>query len=266
MKDLLTQNKISQYIAYGSPFIIFLGMVRLIIFYNSFGISITDYLDFSEIITSFFDIIVLVVVFFGIALIQSFLIRDKEKLERANAKRQEILKEENYFKLWWLYVKYLKGLIAITFLVIVGCVIGHFWFSSVTIWALFLTSSALVFLIFVIVTSVEIERKDLQFNATIAGRRFIYFVLYGLAITFCVSSYSFYQANSIMKDKTNIGVTIILSNDKAIVSDSSNYYIGKTKNYLFIYHEKEKTTDVYPIARIKQMTMPNKKKLGFNSN
>ena len=252
--------KVNQYFTYVGPFIIFLGMARLITFYTAFGISITSYLEFSEIITSFFDIIFIVFLFYGYTLIQNFLMSNKEELEKANSKRQEILKEEKYFKIWWLYIKYLRVLLAFGLIAIVGCIISHYWFNSVTTWTIFLVSSAFGLLLFFIVVGVEIERKHLHLNSTLPRRRFIYLVLYSLALTFCVAYYSSYQARSIKNDKTTLGVTIILDNDKTIVSDSTNYYIGKTQNYLFVYHEKEKTTDVYPMARIKQMTMTNKTK------
>lgn len=252
--------KINQYLTYVGPFIIFLGMARLMTFYNSFGISITSYLEFSEIITSFFDIILLVALLFAYSSIQNFLMSNKEEIEKANTKRQEILNEKNYFKIWWLYIKYLKVLLVFGFLTIIGCVISHYRFNYVTTWTIFLVSVAFGLLIFFIVIGAEIERKHLHFNSTIPRKRFIYFTLYTLALTFCVIYYSSYQARSIKIDKTTIGVTITLDNDRIIVSDSTNYYIGKTQNYLFFYHEKEKTTDVYPMSRIKQMTMTNKTK------
>ncbi len=48
--------------------------------------------------------------------------------------------------------------------------------------------------------------------------------------------------------KRNSKVKIILD-DKIIESDSANYYVGHTKNYIFIYHEKNYQTDVYPMSR-----------------
>ncbi len=34
-----------------------------------------------------------------------------------------------------------------------------------------------------------------------------------------------------------------------------NYYIGKTRNYVFVHHENLKTTDVIPMSRVKQITV-----------
>lgn len=67
--------------------------------------------------------------------------------------------------------------------------------------------------------------------------------------------YSAYQAKKNRKDKSTYGVSITFDDDKILVSDSSNYFIGKTQNYIFIYHEKENKTDIIPMTRVKQITM-----------
>ncbi|MEI9954913.1 MAG: hypothetical protein WDM90_01035 [Ferruginibacter sp.] len=249
--------RISPFLTYAGSFIIFLGMTRLIVFYNAFGITITNYLDFSEIITSFFNVLFVILIFLAYTSIQNFIMSDKEEMERAETKRNAIIKEENYLKIWWLYIKYLKRVLVLGLLTIIGLITSHYFFNGISNWAIFLISSSFFLLISFIVLSTEIERKHVQFNSSINRRRFLYLTLYGLILTFSVVYYSSYQASQIKIKKATLGVRIFLDNDKELVSDSINYYIGQTKNYLFIYHEKNKTTDVYPMTRIKQMTMVN---------
>lgn len=68
-----------------------------------------------------------------------------------------------------------------------------------------------------------------------------------------------YQAKRIKIDKSTYGYYIILDNNQKVISDSISYYIGKTQNYVFIHHQNLKTTDVFPISRIKQISVLIKK-------
>lgn len=250
-----SQFSISQYLTYVGPFLIFLGMTRLITFYNSFGVSITSYLDFSEVLTSFFDILVIVVIFFAYTSIQNFLASKKEDADIASKKRQAIVEEENFFKICLHYLKYFSSLIIYGLVVIVVCVVARFCFNWITTFTVFLWTGIFVFLLIFLIVQVEIERKHIQFQSSLNKRRYIFFVLYFFVFTYCVILYASYQAGQIRKDKSTFGVRIILDNDQIIVSDSTNYFIGKTQNYVFIHHEKESNTDIIPMTRVKQITM-----------
>ena len=259
-KNNKTNNefKINQYLIYIGPFLIFLGMVRLITFYNSFGVPITSYLDLSEIITSFFDIIILVVIIFLYSSIQNFLANSKEDADKVNKKRQAVLNEVNSFKICLLYVKYLNSLIIYGFLFITGCIVAHYYFNWISAFAIFILAGVFIFLLVFIIVQVEIERKHIQFNSTANRKRIILFMLYFLVFTIGVVQYSSFQASQIKNTKSTFGVSITLDNDNIFVSDSSNYFIGKTQNYVFIYHEKESKTDIIPMSRIKQITIKNR--------
>lgn len=246
---------ISQYLTYVGPFLIFFGMTRLIIFYNSFGVSITSYLDISEVLTSFFDILLLVVLFLAYTSVQNFLASGKDDAEIANKKRQVILEEESFLKICLHYLSYFSSLIIYGLIVISGCVVAFFCFNWLTSFTVFLLTGVFVFFLVFLIVKVEIERKHIQFQSSLKKRRFIFFVLYFLVFTCCVILYSSYQAGQIRKEKSTYGVSITLDNDQIIVSDSSNYFIGKTQNYVFIYHEKERKTDIFPMTRVKQITM-----------
>lgn len=53
---------LSQILPYLGSYVVFLGVSRLLYYYESFGITITNYLEFSEILTSFLDIIVILII------------------------------------------------------------------------------------------------------------------------------------------------------------------------------------------------------------
>jgi len=62
---------------------------------------------------------------------------------------------------------------------------------------------------------------------------------------------------SVKDRKSTYGTKIYLPN-KVILSDSLNYFIGKTEDYFFIYHENDKYTEVYNMADVKKIVYKNK--------
>ena len=254
---------LNEYLTYVGPFIIFLGMTRLISFYTTFGISIVSYLDFSEIITSFFDIIVFIVLYFLFVSVQSFLMSNKKESDTIKSKQQIIVQEKGFLKLTLLYFNYLKTILFVGLIMTVFFIILHFFHKELTFkMILFMPISFLVICIFIIIT-LEIERKHKQFNSSKIKKRFIAFALYSLVFTGCIIGYAKLQSYSIKNEKSTYGVTLLFDNDTEFVSDSTSYYIGKTLNYVFIYHEKQNESIVIPMTRIKQLTFPKKTHDGY---
>lgn len=54
-------------------------------------------------------------------------------------------------------------------------------------------------------------------------------------------------------------VKIYYKNQQPFTSDSLNYYIGNTHNYLFIYHQKDDITTVEKMDEVKVIEFPKKK-------
>lgn len=183
------QFRVSQYFTYVGPFLIFLGMTRLMIFYNAFGVSITSYLDFSEVITSFFDILFIVVVFIAYTSIQNFLAGNKNEADEANKKRQAILNEEKFGKIFLLYINYFSSLLIYGLIAIAGCVVSYFAFNWITAWTIFIVATVFIFLLAFLIVGVEIQRKHIQFQSSTNRKRFIFFALYFLVFTFGVNIY-----------------------------------------------------------------------------
>lgn len=246
--------KLSNYLPYVGSFIIFLGVTRLICFYSAFGISIVNFLDFSEIITSFLDIIVISVFIFATSILQAFILRDKETQDDKDGIRKKILEEEHLFKRLWLHIKlryeFLIGGLVLTSIYF----IWHFFNKDITIESIVwdVVFFLVCFVLLVILT--EISRIHHKSNSSNHYRRFIAFLFYTTLFSGLVIYYAYTQVDNIKKNKSTFGVTITLDNEQTMVSDSSNYYIGKTVNYLFIYHEKDNTADVIPMNRVKQIT------------
>lgn len=69
----------------------------------------------------------------------------------------------------------------------------------------------------------------------------------GLVFAFAKS-----QADSILDNHSTLGTKIVLD-DRELVSDQENYFIGKTQSFIFFYHEKDGRYDVFPMSRVKQI-------------
>jgi hypothetical protein len=251
---------ISQYLPYFGSFIIFLGVIRLLFFYRTFGIPILNYLEFSEIITSFLDIIVIVVLIFVTSLIQNFIIKDKTEQKAISSIKQKIVNEDNFFKRIPLYIKYLQNLLIGGLILIVFSFIWHFFDKSTTYFTILLMFIFFVATSFFVIITVEIDRQHKIFNSSISTKRFISILINILLFVGLVIWFTYSEINTIRKDKSTYGTTIILDNDQVLISDSTNYFIGKTQQYLFIYHEKLNVTDVIPMTRVKQLTIKQVKK------
>jgi hypothetical protein len=61
------------------------------------------------------------------------------------------------------------------------------------------------------------------------------------------------EIETVKTDKIYYKTTFFVGSEK-YVSDSSHYYIGQTKNFLFYYNEKEQSTTVFPMSDIKSIT------------
>lgn len=260
MKDVEKKDSedlfLSKYYVYIGPFIIFLGMARLIFFYKTFGISIVNYLEFSEIITSFFDIIVILVLYLSFLIIQNYLTRNKNIENKTDELYNKIIEEKKQWRRTLLYFNYVKVLIYFALFIVIVSLVSNFFYETPSSYVIKLLTSVFIFIIFVVVISVEIERKHKLLGANLNTKKFYKFIFLSFIVVITVIVYSAYQSNVIKNDKSTYGVTIVFDNDQIFVSDSSTYFIGKTQNYIYIHHQKEKKTDAIPMSRVKKLTFP----------
>ena len=250
--------KLTTYLPYVGSFIIFLGVARLIFFYSAFGVSIVNFLDFSEIITSFLDIIVIAVFIFAYSFLQGFILRNKESYDEKDELRKQILSEGNFLKRIWLHMKLCNELFISGLFFIAAFFAWHFFNKDITYSSILWIACLYLCIFGLLVLMTEISRIHHHSNSTIHYRRFIAMLFYTVLLIGLVIYFAHKQVTSIKEDKSTYGVSIILDNDQTIVSDSTNYYVGKTVNYLFFHHEKENTTDVIPMTRVKQITYKRK--------
>ena len=247
---------LKDYFPYISAFIIFLGIVRLITFYASFGVPILQFLDFTEIITSFLDILVLAVILVVAIIINSFLTDDNEITNKKSLQREEIFKEDDYGKRLLLYLRYVREIIFIGLLTILGFVIYHFIDNTFPLQINVLVSFYYCAFLLYVIAILTIERKHRQTSSNRLRRQNFSVFFNFIILTLIVVAIASYQANAIKRHHSTAGTIIKLDNNEIIVCDSLSYFVGNTKNFLFIYHAAESRSDVFPMSRIKEITLP----------
>ena len=85
----------------------------------------------------------------------------------------------------------------------------------------------------------------------------LFMVVYSL-VSLLTSAYFNAKSNADkVRNGANYGMNVDMDG-RLIISDSSNFVIGKTENYLFYYESKLKRTTVYPIDKMDYITVPDK--------
>jgi len=122
--------------------------------------------------------------------------------------------------------------------------------------------SAIWFLIilFLILVSAEINVKHMKLNSSEMDKKITKAILYTMFFLGLTFMFAHKQVKSVKDKKSTFGTILQLENNVVLISDSTNYFIGKTQNYLFYYHESTKQTDVIPVSKLIQLTIGNKLK------
>ncbi|HVU96766.1 MAG TPA: hypothetical protein VHE34_16170 [Puia sp.] len=228
-----------QLLPFSGAFLVLLGVSKLFAFYSVFEFNVGPYLEFGEILTSFLDtIIVLIFVLFSMFL-NTFLWSNKESDER-KAEREQILSEVNPFKRSGRYILfYLPSLFGAFINLTIFNILSKFFDNSYKwsdVWMSYVVTVA--FLLFLIFLN-EIERKHNHFNSSFSIRIWTNIFIFGIIAIGVVYYRGYREGTTLKQRKLFVGTIIELENNIKIRSDSSTYYIGSTKNYIYIYHEKD---------------------------
>ena len=93
----------------------------------------------------------------------------------------------------------------------------------------------------------EVERKNYRI------------LFYGSLLSLATIGQAKYQAHKIETQGENQGYVLFLDSDKKLVSDTKNYFLGKTSNFVFYYRSGDKRTDIIPISRVSEIQITKNK-------
>jgi hypothetical protein len=252
-KDEEKELSFKTIIPYLGSFIIFLGVVRLMFYYWQFNIQIISYLEFSEIATSFLDML-LFSIFIGIAtIITLFFQANRNNNQNGNITFTQISNTESFWQRLKYYPYYIRlipyCIIMIGLSIILKLIFKTFTWNEILIFCAFCLTTNVVLIVLV-----EALIKHQKLGSTKNQWFLIGLVSLFTGCLIITIVKTFTEVNDVRERKAYYGTTIVLDDSTKLVSDSTNYFISKTQNFVFFYHEKTKTSDVYPMTRVKQLS------------
>nr|WP_320021217.1 hypothetical protein [uncultured Draconibacterium sp.] len=241
--------------------LIFFASLKSFIYYSFFGINVFDYLTLQEIAVSFFDEIALVIAFSLITTIftPSIFPSPLQMLSEIRKKKKIVVpdisdvkgKQDSVVGL----TKATRVYFILIFILVFIFVLVRFLLNKSDLFQLMTNTFSTIIIIAIIlfVSRRIIEAKN--FEPLEAYSPFLaIFVIVGL--TFFLATFEIED----VKYKERYYGTVIEMDDKTITSDSDCYYIGRTKDFLFIHDERNLTNIIYPSYNVKRIVIPNQYK------
>jgi len=254
----MTKDDFRYYLPYSGTILIVFGTIKQTIFFSLFNVNVTSFLELSETVTLFFNDLLLFATCFVIFNIVFFLSTSKSVEIKGSESLYDSLREISFLKRIKHYYDSGPQILLFTIL----CTIGIVIILVINYTKLWIMVSLLLigwgaFLIKVMV----LEGRRQYFIKYGKEAKILYseiIIAFILLLIFTIGTcYSEY--NLIKTQKRYLGTQILLS-DKTIISDSSYYYIGKTKNYVFFFNEKAGNCDIFPMSEIKVLSIKKNSK------
>ena len=237
-----------------------MGAIKQILFYKSFNFNVIEYIELSEVLILFLNDIFYLILMIIMGVIFEFVQTSKYELNKIENIQKAIKQSENFGERIKNYYRlYKEGLWAIFFLGILDLVI---YITSKTmnenIHLLFIFSVAMCF---TMIIWTEIKLKIKRLSGDNISTRMNNLIVVFIVISAFFSNNIFNEIRSVKKDKIYYGTEIHykkFNNKMKFISDSTSYYIGKTKNFVFIFQELNNSTKIIPVKNIDQIIMKRK--------
>lgn len=251
-------------------FLIFIGFLKLYLYYNHWDINITHYLDFSEIILSFLNDINTMLFFIVIMIVQATLgivainsidrkVKNSEssaKIEVANNESVDLVNDDKKNHVILDNNNNFPGIIAIVdeiFKGKIGLIICLC--TSILFTILFLCFSNITFLYLTFICFLQLVVYFLDDIMGIKDENvMVQTAIAAVLIGFTLASAK-YQA---VQTETSTKRYIFYKNDKEIIMTNNTFlYLGKTNNYYFYYDEARKVSLILPSGSIDRIYQIN---------
>ena len=221
-------------------FLIFLGILKLDIFYSHFDINIVDYLELSEILTSFLDdinlfllsiILMLCYAIFGATVTIRIMTRVVNKSRKKEVDENTIVRSGS------IKQRSKTGIIIAIIITAIGC---YFLFCYQKVWILFIVTLFAFQLILLLTISINNMFGKLSENAT-----YIISLIFLFLIFTCIKA-----RFDILKIESSKGEAVIVTDYEKIIMTKDEVLIGKTNRYLFIHNLSSKSNTIIPIDEL----------------
>lgn len=220
-------EKLKNLIPFLSLLVILSNAIKLITYYRSFGISIIDYMEWSEFTFSFLeDIYGYIIMLSGIMVFQVIDDLFGKTIKPAQSSKP-ISKRHFYRKLIY------------SFLFIYGASsLACYWFMNWIVYYITLIAMIFIYIIF----SDRSKRIDSLTK---------YYLLIPTLILF--SYFNAKRELSMIKEKVSAHQVVLQINNDKISTNKEIHYLGRTKNYTFFYNSTTKLSTIYPNKNIQSI-------------
>lgn len=223
------------------------GILKLIFYYDTFGINIVDFISFSEILTSFLDDVNIIIIIVLTITIQSIFIfnhtvGDLDK-DDSDAKF-DLMMNTIYpfrFRFFIFFAIVFTSLIALIFINVLQ--IRHIYIYLI----IFSWLQLMTFLTLKKNKDGKIDQPNISIVISIIGA--LVFTLFLLA-----------HRDIEQLEKNGVENLIILTDDSIICNKITNtMYIGKSEKYIFLFNSQSRESQIIPTSDIKRIVIKNKK-------
>jgi len=220
------ERKILKYLPFASGLLVFLGVLKVTVFYSYFNIPIIPYLSITDILILFLDDLNSVVAVIVIGIIHIFL-------------TEEIVNKIGESIIDSIILKYKKKYIV--FFGIITIILSLLIYTNIleiAIWNIYLIiftcTQFIVFLFIKRTYNNELKHSE----ATLIARKIVY-VICLIIICSMMPLLALKDIRNIQKDKKQ--VILYLKEDKVISSNKSILYLGKAGNFHFLSNDDKES-------------------------
>nr|WP_319572904.1 hypothetical protein [uncultured Draconibacterium sp.] len=248
-------------IAILTPIVITAGLLKYIIYYAFFNVPIVQFIELNEIIVLFSEDIIHILGLFLFLGFLSFLgSTNKTNMKSRRFQIKYYKEKEIEFRIFY-YLK--SNYLSIVILIGVAILI---WTNVFDKEELKFTTQVLIVIdtAFLIIRFAVLEiKRDLYLKGKLEKKNQKIELFFGILILSVnlILIYSVKEVEKVKYDGKYSGVVITLT-DEILKSDSTSFYIGKTKNFLFYHKTQTNTTRVIPCSKIQEIQFGRKIKDG----
>jgi len=246
---IIEKNHAKTILPYIGTTLLVCGYIKLSIFYGHFNIEIYNYLEFTEILTLFMPDIIKNVGIIAIAIFIVYLIMGNKEMERNAVLHNAIIESDTFWKRLKLLFKLNRPLAWLSVFIIIVSIVYIIWLPEKAE-SYILGSIMVPSMFFFYIIDFEFRRKykllnNEKPNVSYSNLAFIIFLFLIYTVT---DSYRDIKKVQIANKKVEF-----LYKEEKIKSNKENFYLGQTKNYLFMKNFKKDEVSVYERKLISEL-------------
>lgn len=224
---------------------VFLGITKLVWFYNAFGISIVQYIDISEALILFFEDILWFLLFITVPFLLSFIFFGHSIADSHSTMIDNVTSQSNF---WGRLFQFSKYYIVIIFFTILGIITGKGYEFPVFL---------LIVMFFLYEMRFKLKKRyNVDFDST----------YHNLLWWFLINIYFGYgqlqrEIKEVRETNRFENSSIILKEKDPIPIDSATLFLGHTKDYFFLYDTKSESAIILSSGEVLKVKLKNKRKV-----